>query len=151
MIWQSQWISFEIISAAFLININKKSELIKVLNSKIIIHVCNEIIRFYFFQSISKSYIQIDVSTVFIIEYDFIQMFITKSDKSEKVICFQNVVYCLRFIINLISIYMLRKKYIHFNFEVNLLYERVLADRKLICSIFWINGLSFFQNHSSLI
>ena len=124
------------INAAFLINVNKKSKLIDVLNSEITVHVCNEIIKFYFFRSASKSYIQIKISTIFIIEYDFIRIFIIKSNNSKKNFRFQNVVYCLKFVVNLISIYMLRKKNIHFDFEINLLYKRVLINRQQICFIF---------------
>ena len=124
------------INVAFLINANKKSELIDVLNFKITMHVCNEIVKFYFFRSALKFYIQIKISTIFIIEYDFIRIFIIRSNNSKKVFCFQNVVYCLKFVINLISIYMLRKKNIHFDFEINLLYKRVLVNRQQICFIF---------------
>ena len=141
----------KIINAAFLINVNKKSKSIDVLNSEITVHVCNEIIRFYFFRSTLKSYIQIEVSTIFIIEYDFIRIFIIKSDNSKSVFHFQNVIYCLKFVINLILIYMLRKKDIHFDSKINLLYKRVLISRQQICSIFWINHFSCFQHQRTFI
>ena len=114
-------------------------------------HVCNEIIRFYFFRSTLKSYIQIEISTIFIIKYDFIRIFIIRSDNSKKIFHFQNVVYCLKFVVNLISIYMLRKKNIHFDSKINLLYKRVLINRQQICSIFWINHFSCFQHQEIFI
>ena len=114
-------------------------------------HVCNEIAKFYFFRSTSKLYIQIKISMIFIIEYDFIRVFIIKSDNSKRVFRFQNVVYCLKFVINLISIYMLRKKDIYFDSEINLLYKRVLINRQQICSIFWINHFSCFQHQGIFI
>ena len=149
--WQSQSFSSKVVSAAFLINVNKKSKSIDVLNSEITVHVCNEIIRFYFFRSTLKSYIQIEISTISIIEYDFIRVFIIRSNNSKKIFRFQNVVYCLKFVINLISIYMLRKKDIHFDSEINLLYKRVLINRQQICFIFWINHFSCFQHQETFI
>ena len=57
----------------------------------------------------------------------------------------------MKFVINLISIYMLRKKDIHFDFKINLLYKRVLINRQQICFIFWINYFSCFQHQKTFI
>ena len=101
------------IESAFHSTISSLKNLI-ILDSEIIIHVFNNLFCFMNFQKVShREYLLADSSEVSVLNYRDIILRVSKEKSMKETLRLKNVIFCMNFVINLVSFKLLQIKEIH--------------------------------------